>query len=342
MISSVVFQEGRIAYWAKWHSVAYGTRSGDRVEVARRGGTNALPWIPWVLETIDDSLWRLHGLSIAIGKQDGAEFVAYVDAELGLLKVARRVGGNAGTCSGSSQWDCETVASANAIRSPSIAVSFDTTIQDHVVHVIYTVETNAGSRSLKYAQKIGGNPWSTGTIKASTNLIRLTSDAIALEGTTPFVAYGEPSVGVQVSRLAGPSLSNWATTVVDPNGGESVCMDIRSSRREIAHASGTSGNYSLKSASWSAGLWTLSTVDTSVGPFASVVLDDALEPHIGYRKGGAPWRAKLAGGAWSTVGTIIPPAAGWNPTIQVDPRTAPDKAMLVHMDDIGMLHVTEE
>ncbi|WP_104978196.1 hypothetical protein [Sorangium cellulosum] len=67
--------------WSKWHSVAYGTRTGDAVRVARRDANNAFPaWLPWVVETVDDSLWRLHGLSLAIGKQDGTEFVAYVDA----------------------------------------------------------------------------------------------------------------------------------------------------------------------------------------------------------------------------------------------------------------------
>ncbi|WP_159396769.1 hypothetical protein [Sorangium cellulosum] len=134
------------------------------------------------------------------------------------------------------------------------------------------------------------------------------------------------------------------TTVVDPNGGESVSMDIRSNRREIAYVSGTPGNLVLKSASWSVltGLWPLSTVDTSVAPFASVVLDDALDPHIAYRKASAPWRAKPVVGGWSTVGTVTPTAAGWNPTIQVDTRPATDKSILVHMNDFGVLQVTDE
>ncbi|WP_437678912.1 hypothetical protein [Sorangium sp. So ce131] len=42
------------------------------------------------------------------------------------------------------------------------------------------------------------------------------------------------------------------------------------------------------------------------------------------------------------MGTVTPTAAGWNPTLQVDTQPATDKAILVHMNDLGMLHVTDE
>ncbi|WP_437539140.1 hypothetical protein WME79_23335 [Sorangium sp. So ce726] len=325
--------------WTKWHSVAYGDTTGDVVKVARREANVGFPggWLPWVVETVDESVDFLHGLSMTIGKEDGTEFIAYVDLDSSSLKVARRVGGNAGNCGVLSQWDCETVVSADAIRTPSIEVRFDSAIQNYVIHVVYTTETSAGVRSLKHAQKVGVGPWSIATIKANTNQIRLASDAIAIEGTAPFVAFAETSVGVQVSRFI-PALGSWTTTLIDANGGGYVSMDARSLRHEIAYTS----NNELKSASWSflTGAWTVSTVDTSVpGPYVSLVLDDAFNPQIAYTKSGAPWRAKRGTSGWSTTSTGT---AGFNASLQLDTHLATDNAILVHIGSSNVMYVTEE
>jgi hypothetical protein len=328
--------------WDKWHSVAYGHTGGDVVKVARRQANNGSPaWSNWVIETVDDTVNLLQGLSITVGKQDGTEFIAYVDVDTTTLKVARRVGGTAGNCGFLSQWDCETVTTVDAALTPSIEVRYDSVIQDYVIYVVYTTESSAGVRNLKYARKSGTNPWSIGTIKANTNKIRLASDAIALDGTTPHVAFAETSVGVQVSQFTGPSLSTWTTTLIDANGGGYPSMDIRSTRREIAYTNNTD----LKSASWSSSsaTWTVSTVDTSVqGTYLSLVIDDTFNPQIAYRKGDAPWLAKLGTSGWSTTGTVTPTAAGISPSLQLDTQPGTDKAILVHVNSSRVLHATDE
>ncbi|WP_437747594.1 hypothetical protein WMF39_22860 [Sorangium sp. So ce1504] len=329
--------------WSKWHSVAYSDTTGDVVMVARREANVGFPfgWLPWVIETVDESVNFLNGLSMTIGKEDGTEFIAYVDVDTYRLKVARRVGGNAGNCGVLSQWDCETVDSVDVVRTPSIEVRYDSGIQDYIVYVVYTTETSAGVRSLKHARKTGGNPWFTGTIKANTNQIRLASDAIALDGGTPLVAFAESSVGVQVSRFVGPSLGTWTTTLIDANGGGYASMDARSLRREIVYTS----NNDLKSASWSflTGNWTVSTVDTAVqGSYLSLVIDDAFNPQIAYRKGSAPWLARRGTSGWSTTGTVTPTAAGYNPSLQLDTHPATDTAILIHMNSNRVMHVTDE
>ncbi|CAN94343.1 hypothetical protein predicted by Glimmer/Critica [Sorangium cellulosum So ce56] len=328
--------------WSKWHSVAYGDTAGDIVMVARQEAHSGSPsgWLPWVIETVDGSVNFLDGLSMTIGKEDGTEFIAYVDVDTYRLKVARRVGGNAGNCGVLSQWDCETVDSVDVVRTPSIEVRYDSGIQDYVVYVVYTTETSSGVRSLKFARKTGGNPWYKATIKANTNHIRLASDAIALDGTTPFVAFAETSVGVQVSQNALP-FAIWTTTLIDANGGGYASMDARSGRREIAYTS----NNDLKSASWSSSTatWTVSTVDTAVeGSYVSLVIDDALNPQIAYRKGSAPWLARLGTSGWSTMGTVTPHAAGFNPSLQLDTHAATDKAILVHCNSYHVVHATYE
>jgi hypothetical protein len=329
-------------FWDKWHTVAYGHTGSDVVKVARRQANNAFPaWSNWVIETVDDSLNQLQGLSITIGKEYGTEFIAYVDVDTTTLKVARRVGNTAGNCGVFSQWDCETVTTVDAALTPSIEVTYDTSIQDYVIYIVYTTESSAGVRNLKYARKVGANPWSFGTIKANTNLIRLASDAIALDGTTPHVAFAETSVGVQVSRFTGPSLSTWTTTLIDANGAGYPSMDIKSPRREIAYKNNTD----LKSASWnsSTATWTVSTVDTSIqGNYLSLVIDDTSNPQIAYSKSSTPFLAKLGTGGWSTTGTYTPGAAGISPSLQLDTQPATDKAIIVHVDSSRQLYVTDE
>ncbi|WP_437963762.1 hypothetical protein WMF04_29030 [Sorangium sp. So ce260] len=332
--------------WDKRHSVAYWDSASNAVKVARRDASSGFPaWSSWVTETVDSSLTGIDGISVALGKEDDAEFVAYVDDTTHSLKVARRVGGTAGNCGFLSQWSCETVVAADVVNSPSIAVRFDSVLDDYVVHVVYTFEPNSKETRLGYARKAGAAPWSTAVIKANAGFIRLASDAIALDGSAPFVAYDEDFVGVQVSQFLGPAVSNWVTTLVDANGGASASMDIKSNRREIAYTSGTASSIALKHAWWSAltGSWTVSTVDTALGDWdASLVIDDALNTHIGYRKSNAPWRAKQVSGVWSTAGTVTPFAAGLRPTVQVDTQLSPDKTILVHSNSFGVIQITSE
>jgi hypothetical protein len=332
--------------WQKWNNVAFAENSGG-LSIARRSASNtSSAWSSWTVEDIDTTTHDIVGFSGAIGIQNGAEFVSYADESTGDLMFARRVGSGAGNCFSGSNWDCVTLVSTPAgqrVIESSIGVVYDDSIQDYAIHIVYhRYDGNTGLSSLWYARKLGGAAWSTALIR-NTAFMTLGPDALAMVGYSPVVAYGETGQGLRVSEFQGPAMGDWDTTTVDSTASVFYAsMDTSLLTREIAYLVGSPVNLKAARYNWISGSWSKTTVDTGVENEVSVAFDGNGDPHIGYKKGGLPRRAKQVSGVWGTETADSTSNTGYGLSIQIDTQLAVEKAILVHSTGFSSIRVSTE
>ncbi|MFY0540577.1 hypothetical protein [Nannocystis pusilla] len=326
--------------WTKWNSIAYRDSNVGDLKIARRSASSASPtWSAWSLETIDSAANDVgNGASIALDA-DGVEYVSYVDSTGERLKVARRVGGGAGTCFAGSNWDCDTLVFGDVTDQTAIGLTYDAATLQYTVHVIFVKEA-AGVYDLWYARKIGTGSWTTAWIREA-NSISLAPDALAFtSGNLPRVAYGESLEGIRLSAFVGPAQGNWTTSTIDANGAGPASLAIRSFVQNIAYRNPATGALRFAALNIFSGSFVLSTVTSSASRI-SLALDDDLDPHISFQEGGAAKRAVRKSGTW-TIDTADASAAGYGTSIKIDTQLATDKALVSHTDGFGHVKVSAE
>ena len=228
----------------------------------------------WTIETVKSSKGGATSSSIVINNL-GNPCISYTDLN-GNLKYAIKYNGS---------WTTETVDNSGNI-SPKTSLALDSSNNPHIIYI----DSNG---NLKYAVKSSG-VWTKETVGSSADFASLALDSAG----NPHIVYdysyfdSANEIGYCYLKYAVKSGGSWTTETVDNSGnvGEFATLALDSAGNpHIGYAydyynSNDGSDYLyLKYAVKSGGSWTTETVDNSGNvDFASITLDSAGNPHIGY------------------------------------------------------------
>ena len=300
-------------------STVYYDKTNTKVKYGYRatGGT-------WTIEDVDTLAADYAGgmnsdantkFGIAIDPADNKMSVAYCEYASGgiaawsELKIAHRVGGGAGNCGTSNNWQCAGVGSAwtNACAMRMVSLAFATTST-------YPALSYIEGTSLKIHEKYDGTNWAETTILTDAGLVYDQNQTVLkyLSNGAPIIFFVQNSGGTNYVKYTYRSTVTWAwsspATIyseaigvsTDPYTLSVVADAVTTDLFHISSGLGANLKYATLDSSFVVANST--TVDTGAFTWNSIMLQSNNYPAIGYynNAGDALKYAAYNGTSWAT------------------------------------------
>lgn len=300
-------------------STVYYDKTNTKVKYGYRatGGT-------WTIEDIETLAADYSGgmnsdantkFAIAKDPSDNKMSVAYCEYASGgiaawsELKIAHRVGGGAGNCGTSNNWQCAGVGSSwtNACAMRMVSLAFATTST-------YPALSYIEGTSLKIHEKYDGTNWAETTILTDAGLVYDQNQTVLkyLSNGAPIIFFVQNSGGTNYVKYTYRSTTTWAwsspATIysealgvsTDPYTLSVVADAVTTDLFHISSGLGANLKYATLSSSFVVA--NVTTVDTGAFTWNSIMLQSNNYPAIGYynTSGDALKYAVYNGSSWAT------------------------------------------